>query len=316
MLTNGAEKKTLKELCDVLGNDIEKINKKVIDFLNLKFKSIEIANMIATKNEILNDFESIVKKYKSKITNDLNLNYINHWCSEHTNGKIKKILDELSPGTIMILLNAIYFNNKWEKEFPKDKTEEDIFYGCKNESLVYMMNIEDKFKYVETEKEQIIELGYKNDNMSALIFLPKNEIDINTYIDDLNDEKIIELIDKVEYVGVNLKFPKFKFEGKIIFNDILKKMGIKKGFEKNAEFCKISDGNMEIEKVLQKTYLEIDEVKTEAAATTEITMKLRGARRRMIEMNVNHPFLFFIRCNKGLEKNEQLIFMGKFEDLN
>ena len=62
----------------------------------------------------------------------------------------------------MILLNAIYFNNKWEKEFPKDKTEEDIFYGCKNESLVYMMNIEDTFKYVETEKEQIIELRYKS----------------------------------------------------------------------------------------------------------------------------------------------------------
>ena len=72
---------------------------------------------------------------------------------------------------------------------------------------------------------------------------------------------------------------------------------------------------MNIEKVLQKTYLEIDEEKTEAAATTVITMKLKG-RPKKIEMNVNHPFLFFIRCNKGLEKIEQFIFMGKFEDLN
>ena len=316
MLTNGAEKETLKELCDVLGNDIEKINKKVFDFLDLKFKSIEIANMIATKNKILNDFESIVKKYKSKITNDLNLNYINYWCNKHTNGKIKKILDEISPDIIMIILNAIYFNNKWEKKFPKNKTEEDIFYGLKNESLVDMMNIEDTFKYGETENEQIIELGYENDNMSAFIFLPKNGKDINAYIEDLNDEKIIELIEQTDYLGINLKFPKFKFEGEIIFNDILKKMGIKKGFKENAEFGKISSENMNIEKVLQKTYLEIDEEKTEAAATTVITMKLKGRRPKKKLMNVNHPFLFFIRCNKGLEKIEQFIFMGKFEDLN
>ena len=57
MLTNGAEKETLKELCDVLGNDIEKINKKIIKFLDLKFTSIEIANMIATKFDILDDFQ-------------------------------------------------------------------------------------------------------------------------------------------------------------------------------------------------------------------------------------------------------------------
>ncbi len=319
MLTNGAEKETLKELCDVLGNDIEKINKKIIKFLDLKFTSIEIANMIATKFDILDDFQSIMKKYKSEITNNLDLNYINDWCDKHTHGKIKKILDEISPNIMMILLNAIYFNNKWKIQFPKNLTKKEIFYGIKNKNEVFMMNIENTFKYVETEKEQIIELEYKDDNMSALIFLPKNENDINAYIEDLNDNKINELINQTNYVDVNLKLPKFKFEDKFILNDILKKMGIKKGFESNAEFGKISNNNnLSIDKVLQKTYLEIDEEKTEAAAVTAITIKATAIipKKKIYYMNVNHPFLFFIRCNQGLEKNEQFIFMGKFEDLN
>ena len=199
LATNGAAKKTLKEMIKVLSNtnldEINKINKSI--FLEIKnFKTVEFANAIFTSYNISN-FEKLfitqINNYKAILANLESTSKVNKFCSEATKGKITEIIDKIEEDTKMILINAIYFKGEWEKKFDKNKTCKNEFLNYKKEKkLVDFMNIKDNFLSFEDDDIQSISLNYKNDNIKALIILPKYEFDIDKYIlnftaDDYNN---------------------------------------------------------------------------------------------------------------------------------
>jgi len=73
-----------------------------------------------------------------------------------------------------------------------------------------------------------------------------------------------------------------------------------------------------INKVIQKTYLKVDEEGTEAAAVTEITMEtgasLNVKPKIIIPFIIDRPFLFMIR-NRNMPQNYELLFIFKIENL-
>ncbi|MCX7706133.1 MAG: serpin family protein [bacterium] len=240
------------------------------------------------------------------------INKINQWAEKKTKNKIKKFINEgdINQDTRLVLTNAIYFKGIWKIQFDRNTTKLDNFWTEKNKSIkVPMMQLLDKeFPYAETETFQIIKLPYKCGNLSMLILLPKN-IDINI-LETFAIENFEEYQKTLTQQKVDVFIPRFKIESTIDLSQALKKLGIKSAFSPEmADFSKIT-GNKDlfISKAIQKSYIEVNEEGTEAAAVTGIVMNITSAMPETKKIfRADHPFLFFIIE----EKTGLVLFAGR-----
>jgi serpin B len=142
------------------------------------------------------------------------------------------MLDSFPANTLMVLLNAIYFKGLWKKEFNPKLTRKADFYNygeTTNIAKVDMMYIKDNFNYYEDKSVQIIDIPFKKDSVSALIFLPR-ESNINDFLSGLDDEKLNNYIKKMFFEKVELKLPKFELEFSANLNTVLQNLGMKDAF--------------------------------------------------------------------------------------
>ena len=264
-------------------------------------------------------FVDIALQYESSIEPLKSVTQVNNWCNLKTHGKIPKIMDQLPPNTVMVLLNALYFKGEWVKEFSENLTIIRTFYNFNDESNskeIPMMQAKDNFNYYEDSLQQIIEIPYKKDYMSAIIILPSKSIDINDYISGLDDDTIQKLIKKMNTKEVQLQLPKFELEFDSTLNEILQKMGMVQVFDQSlADLTGMRDEkDIYIGKVLQKTYLKVDEKGSEAAAVTTVVVQTKSMPLNNNRMIINRPFLFMLR-NKKLPQNYEMLFIAKIEKL-
>ena len=324
LVTNGANGETQKELLYLLDNkDIEEINlinKNIINIVE-ENSSFEIANAIMSRLVPLNEFTYIAKdNYYSEILPLKNVNQVNKWCEKKTHGKINKIIEKLDPSTFMIILNAVYFKGQWVHQFEEGLTTKQIFNNINNEQKrVDMMQTSEHFKYFEDSNLQSIELPFIKNSISALIILPNEKLNINEFIEILNkdNEYFYSIINNMENSKVHLKLPKFELNYSKSLKDILKTMGVKLAFGNKADFSKIrSQSDLYISEIIHKTYLKVNEQGTEAAAITLISLdEAAMMEEKIINMNVNRPFLFILR-RKLFPKNHDIIFISKIGEIN
>ena len=320
LTTNGAKGGTLKEMLSALENkdltELNKINTNILKIIK-KFSTIEIANAIMTKSTPRKTFLDVASKYESSVESLKDVTQVNNWCKLKTHGKIEKILDDLTPGTVAVLLNAVYFKGVWFKKFNIKKTTKKSFYNLNDKSLVKKvdtMSVTDKFKYFKNRQLQIIELPYMKDGMSAVILLPNKSKNINEFISELEDDKVSQLLKKMHQTKVNLELPKFNLEFGTDLNLALNHLGMNLPFIMGkADFSEIAPGTY-IERVVHKTYLKIDEEGSVAAGATAVVLLTNSTRPLINYMKVDRPFLFMIRNNK-LPQNYEILFMAKIEKL-
>ena len=327
LLANGANGETQSEMLKTLGsNNIDELNE--INYKILKkaegFSTIDIANAVMTKFRPMEDFCSIADKYLAPIQPLVSVDQVNNWCSEKTHGKINKIIEELSPETVMLLLNAVYFKGKWIKYFEKESNLKLPFFNFKkneNKKLIETMIQTDYFNYKENSDMQIIELPFLEDFMSAIIILPSVTQDINKFIDTLFQKKsdFDKIINKLDYAKVHLELPKFEIEFSEILNDVIKELGMKKLFDyMQADLSGLDKNkNIYVSKIIHKTYLKVNEVGTEAAAVTAVVlneMTLFDEREKIYKMKINRPFIFLIKNNR-FPLGYDLVFMAKIENI-
>ena len=327
LVTNGANGSTQKELLKLLDEkemeEINLINTKILS--NIKENSsLEIANAIMCKVSPLNTFNQVAKEiFNSEILPLKNVNQVNKWCEKKTHGKITKILDQLDPMTYMIVLNAVYFKGKWVHQFEKELTKKEIFYNFnKNEKKIDMMQITKNFNYFEDSNLQAIELIFQKETINALILLPNKDLNINEFIEilDKDNDYIYSIINNMKSNKVNLKLPKIELNYSKALKEVLRTMGVNLPFEKNADFSKIrAQNDINIDEIIHKTYLKVNEQGTEASAVTAVIMTFKSMFRpepeKIYYMNVNRPFLFILR-NDRLPKNYDIVFISKIEEIN
>ncbi|KAM7122035.1 uncharacterized protein J5F26_000714 [Ciconia maguari] len=245
---------------------------------------------------------------------------INGWVEERTEGKIQNLLAEgiLDSLTRLVLVNAIYFKGNWEKQFNKERTAEMPFQINKKETKpVQMMFKKDKFNmtYIGDFQTKILELPYVGNELSMIILLPDSIQDGSTGLESLERgltyEKLIDWInpEMMDCTEVRVSLPRFKLEEDYDMKPVLSSMGMPDAFDLGkADFSGISAGNeLVLSEVVHKSFVEVNEEGTEAAAATAGVMMLRCA---MIvpEFTADHPFLFFIRHNK----TSSILFCGRF----
>lgn len=298
-------------------NTVNKVNKNIIQhFSDDSSGSVfRVANSIWMNKRISvkQDFINVNKQNYFAEVNAVDfskgstINKINNWVSDKTNKKIPTILKKTSNDAVMYLINALYFKGSWKYKFDKKLTKKETFTNNKEAKKVDMMFSEENVAYFKNDIFSSIKLPYKNDKFLMTILLPAETKTVNDITNALSQENWEKWNKKYSIDEVNIFFPKFKFSFSQKLNDILIKSGLGNAFSNDADFSNISSTSSKISEVLQKTFINVDEEGTEAAAATVVKMKLTSAEPSKNIFKVNKPFLFLIT-----EKNTSSIcFIGK-----
>ncbi len=325
MVENGAKDNTLKEMEVSTGLDLNSANKYFKDFNYLlsteQTPKLFVANSIWLRDdEFLKVEDDFLQKnaffyhaeiYKRSFDNGLK-DDINTWASKNTNQMIDKVIDKITNDSVMFLVNAISFIADWQNEYESNDVFDSTFTledGTEQEiELMYS----EEYQYLENKNAKGIIKPYKDNKYAFVALLPNEKLSMKEYLDKLSAEEIHTMIKNAKSEDVETYIPKFKSEYEITLNDTLKKMGIEDAFDADkADFTKLGKserGNIYISKVLHKTFIEVDEKGTKAAAVTVVDMA-DGAAMDMAEpiiVRLDRPFVYMIYD----VKNDLPIFMG------
>jgi serpin B len=241
---------------------------------------------------------------------------INDWADKQTQGKIKDIVQyPFDPLTRVILANAIYFKGKWGSPFDKKQTRPRAFHLSSGKVKSAPMMVQDReFAYQETADFQAVQLPYAG-GLQMQVFLPAT---------NSSPQKLLESFqlqgnwqDKIQ-PGFHdrkgtLVLPTFKLEYAVKLNDALKALGVKRVFGNDADFSAMADEPLCISEVKQKSYVDVDEEGTEAAAVTTVEMEALSVRMeppKPFAMIVDRPFLFVISDTDS----GSVLFIGDVND--
>lgn len=312
MAKEGAKGQTLEEMNDVLGPD------PVI----IEDETLHVANAIWTRCEIEDRWKKIIHdKYKGRVTDITYLSnpegMINAWVYANTKRKIPTIIDRpLDPVVKMIITNAIHFKDDWCIQFKEKNTMKDTFWVDDDSTVnVHMMSIRGssnaRMGYAETDDLQVLEMRYVGKghrNMITMnILLPKSRTGRVSGKDIVNVSNILRT---GRLRIVDLWLPKIKMEGEYHLEKAMKDMGMKVPFSNAANFSGMSNHpeGLKIDEIIHKTYVDINEEGTEAAAVTGLTIRSLSAMMPPPEERVifraDHPYVFLIRHGKTI------LFMG------
>lgn len=322
MAANGAEGETRDEILSALGiENLDEYNKSVKEMIENYSKSdilnINVANSIwlntdKTAEKFSDDFEKLMKdnfKADSGTVTDKSISLINDWVKEKTNGKIPSIVSDKNSDFLAMLVNAVYFKGAWQNEFSKSATEDGVFTDRNGkENTVSFMHDTAWRQVSQKDGVTITKLPYKtSDGKNSL------NLDVSMYLlmsdKTFNAEKELSAA-KFDSVYTALSMPKFKIEYSAGMSDILKKIGINKAFTDTADLSSMLTGSDRtlISDVIHKTYIDVDEEGTEAAAVTGVSVGATSLPPTPTEINYNKPFTFVIKDNTSGD----ILFMGEY----
>jgi serine protease inhibitor len=287
---NGSYKTLINALLDLDDDVIFKIANSVFyaDIFTVKPGFLDV-------NRDIYDAEIRELDFSSQQSVDI----INDWVSDNTNGKIPTIINQLNPLDRMLLINAIYFKGTWAVQFDKKGTH-DLNFTLKDGSdvKVPMMNKLDNVPYFTNNLFKAVKIPYGRGNYNMVVILPADGKNSQDVIDELNMDNWKEWMGGFEMKErVDITMPRFKFSFDIGLNDILTDMEMVQAFSpSDANFSKITDEDLYISMVLHKSFIDVNETGTEAAAVTVVTFTTTsiGTEPPTIPFLVDKPFVFAI----------------------
>lgn len=324
---SGETKTAMAKTLELQGLNLDEINQGHEDLKALLGQAdpnvqVSIANSIWARQDISFDPNFIQRNqkfYDAKVTAldfaaSATVQTMNNWVKENTRGKIDKIVDRINPDQVMFLMNAVYFKGKWTNEFDKNQTQERPFYlGDRTQKQQPFMKQQGKYSYYETDKFQAISLPYGNERMSLYVFLPKSNSNLSQFEQTLTAENWQTWMDQFSKRSGSIQLPRFKMSYDTDLKDALSALGMRVAFNPSqANFSNLSRDRLSISDVKHKTFVEVNEEGTEAAATTSVGIALTSAPMptEPFNMIVDRPFFCAIRDNQSGE----ILFMGSIQN--
>ena len=314
MLLNGCQTDTYEQIKQMLGYPDDMSNTEINEayqslvsqLLTADDKvKLSIANAIFYRlgfnfkepflNTMSNDFDAEVQGLDFFLPSSVDV--INQWASDNTQGKIEKVIDDISDETVMFLMNALYFKGDWTSQFDKANTADKAF-TLDNGSIVQVPTMfQEKMKamYYNGNGFEAVEMPYGRTNYSMIVIVPGEGLqDFYQSFTGESWSELTQVFDEVPgWSDVMITLPKFKFDFEKKLNDELQQMGMNDAFSPGvADLSNISDNALYVSFVKQNTFVEVNEEGTEAAAVTTIGIDYVSIG-PVIE--VNKPFVFAIR---------------------
>ncbi len=330
MAYEGARNTTAEEMKNVLS--IEQDNESFHRYMQMLYEylnerseyNISTANALWPRigYNLLQNYINIIETYYGGKISEVDYSkpeeaagIINSWIENKTNHLIKNLISPaaITPDTMLILTNAIYFKGIWKLRFDITNTTIREFKtpnGNIDVPMMQMVNTNNFFNYTENEEMQVLELPYSGDNISMLIFLPKKSFNISDIVEYLNETTFYNIIDSMSEKKVDIYLPRFEIKTPMYeLNRYLTDLGMPTAFSANADFSGIDGvGGLSISQVLHKAFIKVDENGTEAAAATAVMFvtSVNGDSNSRIIFDCDHPFLFMIYH----KQSNTILFMG------
>lgn len=327
MLANGADGQTRQEIMKAIGcekvslRDLNEFYQMLITRANHfdKATTINIADYIALNRhyQVKDGFASMMQNYYKAGIESLDfskastLRRINRWCSDHTDGMIPKIIEQVDADAVSYIMNAIYFNGTWTDKFDTRQTKLENFLGYTRDiKKTQMMHRNGKYQYMDNADFAAVNLPYGNGSYSMTVILPNRGKSIDEVMAGLDAKKVGELGRDMDECVVDLKLPRFTISQETGLNDIISKLGAPTMFTSGADFSNFASGNLSISKMLQKAKIEVSEEGTKASAVTMAMVELTALRPepRKVEFHANRPFIYMITERS----TGAILFMGQY----
>lgn len=240
---------------------------------------------------------------------------INAWVSDHTGGKINDLLQPPlpSPGTSMVLTNAVYFKGDWAQPFPKSATKDEPWKSPgRDDRPVPMMRQSDNLPYAKGDGFQALELPYAGGRLSMVVLLPDEVDGLPAMEQKLSPEWLSAALNGLGKRKVEVMLPRFRVEASVELKEALSGLGMPTAFGAGADFSGMDGkGGLYIDAVVHKAYVDVNEEGTEAAAATAILMPRMAARPQPPAVfRADHPFVFLIRDRE----TGGTLFLGRVAD--
>lgn len=330
MISNGAEGDTLAQLEENFGVSHEALNEYLKNYSDSlqsgENYKINVANSVWMKQE-----EATIIKDEFLKTNEVyfaadayeepfdktTVEAINDWVSEHTDGLITEMLNDIPTEALMYLINAIVFDAKWEEPYESMDVRESKFTLENGLTQDVELMYSDENLYLEDEMATGVIKYYADKKYAFVALLPNEGVTVSQYVDSLSGAHLKELLSNPTEVHVKTYIPKFEVEYGVLMNNTLEDMGMTDLFDYNkADLSGIGtseNGNIYISRVIHKSFIKVDEEGTKAAAATIAEASLESAM-EMLEsktVRLDRPFVYMII---DCESNHP-IFMGTLEQM-
>ena len=265
------------------------------------------------------DFIATNEDYYDSVVRPLDFNahsardIINDWVEDKTAGRIKDMIEQIKREDIMFLINAIYFKDDWKASFDEKKTAPAPFTLADNSTVqVDMMQLGTlDLPYFSTDDLHVIDLAYGDgDSFAMTILLPRGDASPGDLLNGMTITDWNNWTAGLMERKIDFAMPKFKMEYNKRLNKELTEMGMQRAFDENAaDFSDISEATqLFISAVQHKSFIEVNESGTEAAAATSVTIGTTSVDPNApLQIRVDRPFLFVIREKQA----NNILFLGK-----
>lgn len=248
---------------------------------------------------------------------------INDWVEDHTNKKIRDLIPQsaIKPGlTELVLTNAVWFKADWQNPFKAEATSNGLFHAPDGDITVKLMNQTlKKARYLSRDGYAALDLDYDGGQYALTVILPEAKDGLGAVADAMTQESFTALLadmDDATERRVHTVLPKVKIEADYNLNDAIAALGLGDAFTPKADFSGLIEGagpgDLMISQVLHKTFLDIDEKGTEAAAATAIVMERSAIfipEEEPVEFRADHPFLIALRH----KPSGMVMFLGRVD---
>lgn len=264
-----------------------------------------IGNSVWTRQDfpVLQSFYDVVQQYFDAEARSLDfddptsVDTINAWIRAATNGLIEEGIEQISVYDMVFLINAIYFQGLWTDQFDPEDTRPASFERADGSTVtVDMMSLKAEFRTASTETFRAAELPYGGGAYSMVVVLPHRDVALADVVVGLQEggwDVLTERLDALEAGSeIPLELPKFTTAYDIYLNDALRAMGMDVAFGVDADFGNLTPVDVCIQYVRQKSFVEVDEAGTKAAAVTVVSIGLTSAPTPFV---VDRPFIFALR---------------------
>ncbi|MBE6701746.1 MAG: DUF2961 domain-containing protein [Ruminococcaceae bacterium] len=226
---------------------------------------------------------------------------INNWVNDKTDSMIKEIIDEIGKDAVMYIINALAFDAEWESPYTNTRDNFRFVNANGEGEYVTVMHSKENY-YLEGENCTGFIKDYKGGEYSFVVLLPNFDTNISDFVNELNGDTFRTILSNAQNITVKTSLPKFTFEYTTSLVKPLKQLGVSDPFSpQKADFSKLGVsewGNLYISEVLHKTFIEVAEKGTRAAAVTSVEIEAESTYiEDMKEVIVNRPFVFAIVDN-------------------
>ena len=317
MTANGADGDTLKQMEDVFGLSLDELNDYFRTCISGEEGAVTIANSLWLKDQdklpVSPEFtHAVIDYYQSEIfeepMDESTLSKINSWVDENTDGMIQEILDKIQPGTLMYLVNALTFQAKWEEVYEDTDVYQGVFTDEDGNELDTDMMRSTESVWLDGADAEGFMKFYEGGRYAFAALLPDEGVSLDDYVDSLTGSEISDIIESRDAgYTVHAEIPKFRSETDMELPDVLKEMGITDAFSDRADFSRMYDteGNpgVQISEVIHKTFIEVNEQETKAAAATAVGIVETSLAIDDTEkyISLNRPFLYMlVDCDENI----------------